>query len=202
MYNSIQHFNEFGVKKIEEIVRNFVSEKKDLADLVLGLRESLFELGRNIVTEVLEDMDEYLRNCAVRKKDWEIVRKDENGLLTSFGTIRYNRTYFKPKGEGSRKYLVDEIVGIEPHDRVSADVVINAIDEAIDNSYRKAGEQASYVDKLSKQAVMNKVHQIEVCEAPLKEQEKKEVRILYIEADEDHVLLMVPHTPQSDELYS
>jgi hypothetical protein len=189
MYNSIQHFNEFGVKKIEEIVRNFVSKKKDLADLVLGLRESLFELGRNIVTEVLEDMDEYLRNCAVRKKDWEIVRKDENGLLTSFGTIRYNRTYFKPKGEGSRRYLVDEIVGIEPHDRVSADVVINAIDEAIDNSYRKAGEQASYVDKLSKQAVMNKVHQIEVCEAPLKEQEKKEVRILYIEADEDHVAL-------------
>jgi hypothetical protein len=189
MYNSIQHFNEFGVKKIEEVVRNFVSEKKDLADLVLGLRESLFELGRNIVTEVLEDMDEYLRNCTVRKKDWEIVRKDETSLLTSFGTIRYNRTYFKPKGEGSRKYLVDEIVGIDPHDRVSADVVINAIDEAIDSSYRKAGEKASYVDKLSKQAVMNKVHQIEVHEAPLREAEKKEQRVLCIEADEDHVAL-------------
>ena len=47
-----------------------------MADLVLGLQESLFELGRNILTEVLEDMD--------------------------------------------------EIVGINPHDRVSADVVINS----------------------------------------------------------------------------
>lgn len=36
---------------------------------------------------------------------------------------------------------------------------------------------------------MNKVHQIEVKEAPIREQEKKEVRILYIEADEDHVSL-------------
>ena len=73
MYNSRQHFNEFGTKKIEEIIRNFVSEKKDLADLVLGLRESLFELGRNIVTEVLEDMDQYLRNCAVRKDRKSVV---------------------------------------------------------------------------------------------------------------------------------
>jgi len=189
MYNSIQHFNEFGAKKIEETIKNFLSENRDLADLVLGLKESLYELGRNIVTEVLEDMDQHLRDCAIRKKDWEIVRKDETGLLTSFGSIRYSRTYFKPKAEGKRLYLVDDIVGIDPHERVSADVVINAIEEAIDSSYRKAGEKASYVDAISKQAVMNKVHQVEVLEAPIEVIEKKDIRVLYIEADEDHVAL-------------
>lgn len=189
MYNSIQHFNEFGTRKIEETIKNFISEKKDVADLVLGLQESLFELGRNIVTEVLEDMDEYLRNCEIRKKDWEVVRKDDTGLLTSFGSIKYSRTYFKPKKEGKRQYLVDEIVGINPHDRVSADVVINALDEAIDSSYRKAGEEAAYMDIITKQAVMNKVHQIEVKDAPIEVQEKREARVLYIEADEDHVAL-------------
>lgn len=189
MYNSIQHFNEFGTRKIEETIKNFISEKKDFADLVLGLQESLFELGRNIVIEVLEDMDEYLRKSEIRKKDWEIVRKDETGLLTSFGSIKYSRTYFKTKREGKRQYLVDEIVGINPHDRVSADVVINAIDEAIDSSYRKAGEEAAYMDKISKQAVMNKVHQIDIQDAPIKVQEKRELRVLYIEADEDHVAL-------------
>ena len=189
MYNSIQHFNEFGTRKIEETIKNFISEKKDVADLVLGLQESLFELGRNIVTEVLEDMDEYLRNCEIRKKDWEVVRKDDTGLLTSFGSIKYSRTYFKPKKEGKRQYLVDEIVGINPHDRVSADVVINALDEAIDSSYRKAGEEAAYMDIITKQAVMNKVHQIEVKDAPIEVQEKRGARVLYIEADEDHVAL-------------
>ena len=119
MYNSIQHFNEFGVKKIEKAIKKFVGEQKDLADLIIGLQENLFELGRHIIKEVLEDMDEYLRSCEVRKRDWEIVRKDETGLLTSFGSVRYSRTYFKPKEKGKRRYLVDEIAGIKPHDRVS-----------------------------------------------------------------------------------
>ena len=173
-----------------------------MADLVMGLQESLFELGRNIVTEVLEDMDEYLRNCEIRKKDWEIIRKDNTGLLTSFGSIKYSRTYFKPKREGKRQYLVDEIVGINPHDRVSADVVINAVDEAIDSSYRKAGEEAAYMDRISKQAVMKKVHQIEVQDAPMEIQEKRELRVLYIEADEDHVALQESGKKKSEKKYS
>jgi len=32
MYNSIQHFNEFGVKTIEKTVRKFIKEGKDLVD--------------------------------------------------------------------------------------------------------------------------------------------------------------------------
>ncbi len=189
MYNSLQHFNEFGTKKIEKVIKSFINEKKDLADLVFGLQETLFELGRNIVKEVLEDMDDYLRNSAIRLEDWEVVRKDETGLLTSFGNIKYSRTYFKPKKEGSRKYLVDEIVGIGPHDRVSADVVINAIKEAIDTSYSKAGEKATYTDEITKQAVMNKIHEIKIKDAPLHILKKKDIRTLYIEADEDHVSL-------------
>lgn len=187
LYNSIQHFNELGVKKIEERIKKFISEGKDIADLILGVNQDLMELGRDIVTEVLEDMDEYLRQDGVRKKDWEIVRKDKTTLLTTFGQIRYNRTYFKPKGGGKRKYLVDEIVGIKPHERMTADVVINTLDEATESSYRKAGEKASYEDEVSKQAVMNKVHTAEVNPPKLKYSEKRDVRILYIEADEDHV---------------
>lgn len=189
MYNSIQHFNEFGLRKIEKVIETFVTEKKDLADLVLDLQETLFELGRNIVAEVLEDMDDYIRNSADRKKRYEIVRKDPSTLLTSFGLVAYSRTYFKPKAGGHRKYLVDELAGISPHDRVSADVVINAIEEATQSSYRKAGTKVAYDSDLSKQAVMKKVHEIEIVDAPLPSTEKRAVRVLYIEADEDHVAL-------------
>lgn len=34
MNNSIQHFNEFGSKKIEKAIERIISEKKDLADEV------------------------------------------------------------------------------------------------------------------------------------------------------------------------
>lgn len=189
MYNSIQHFNEFGVRKIEKAIETFITEKKDLADLVLGLQESLFELGRSIVTEVLEDMDEYIFNNGERKKKFEAVRKDHASLLTSFGMIAYSRRYYKSKESGNYTHLVDEYAGINPHDRVSADVVINALEEATESSYRKAGTKVAYDSDLSKQAVMKKVHEIEVLDVPLPFSEKKAVRVLYIEADEDHVAL-------------
>lgn len=187
MYNSIQHFLTFGTEKIEKRVRNFIHEQKDLGDLVIELQEELFELGRNILQEVLVDMDNYLRKSGTRKQHWEIVRKDPTSILTSFGPIHYERTYFKPKKHGKRHYLVDRIVGISPHDRVSADVVINALEEASESSYRKGGEKAAYMDEVSKQAVMNKVHEIEVTQPVIEMEEKIELKTLYIEADEDHV---------------
>ena len=189
MYNSIQYFNEYGVTKIEKEIKNFIKEGENIADLVLDLQEDLFELGRDILTEVLEDMDEYLRNSEVRKRKWEIVRRDKASILTSFGPVRYKRTYFKPKKGGKRHYLVDDIVGIKAHERVSADVVINAVDEAAESSYRKAGEKAAYMDEISKQAVMDKIHNLDFAKKDTNKYEKKNVKILYIEADEDHVHL-------------
>lgn len=190
MYNSIQQFNEFGFKKIEKAIENFLVEKKDIGDLVLGIQEGLYELGRNILSEVLEEMDEHIFESKERKKRYEVVRKnDENSLLTSFGMITYNRRYYRSKESGKYKHLVDDHVGIQPHDRVSADVVIKALDEATQSSYRKAGTNVAYDSDLTKQAVMNKVHEIEVVDAPLKFSEKKALRVLYIEADEDHVAL-------------
>lgn len=134
-------------------------------------------------------MDKHLRSSGLRKNNWEIVRKDETGILTTFVAIRFNRTYFKPKAGGKRKYLVDELVGLQPHDRMSADVVINVVDEAIESTYRKGGERADILDEISKQAVMNKIHDIEIVEPKPKVDKKRDIKILYIEADEDHVAL-------------
>lgn len=187
MYNSIQQFLDFGIANIRETVKSFIEQGDDVANLVLGLQKDIFELGRNIVAEVLDGMDEHLRKSGCRKQQWEVIRKDNASVLTSFGRVDYSRTYFLSKKTGQRKYLVDSIVGINPHDRVTADVVINAIDEAVDSSYRKAGEKASYVEKISKQAVMDKIHNLEVVQPSVNIQHKKENRVLFIEADEDHV---------------
>lgn len=187
MYNSIQQFLDFGIANIRETVKSFIEQGDDVANLVLGLQKDIFELGRNIVSEVLEGMDEHLRKSGCRKQQWEVIRKDNTSILTSFGTVDYSRTYFLSKKTGERKYLVDSIVGINPHDRVTTDVVINAIDEAVDSSYRKGGEKASYVDKISKQAVMDKIHTLEVTQPSVANECKKDNRVLFIEADEDHV---------------
>lgn len=199
MYTSLQHFNEFGAKKIEKVIKSFIEERKDIADLVYGIQGNLYELGRNIITEVLEDMDECLRKDRLRVKEWEIVRREATTILTTFGNVKYNRTYYKSKKNKEYKHLVDEIAGLEPHDRVSTDVVITTIEEAIESSYKKAGRKASYEDEITKQAVMKKVHGIEIKDAPINNKEKKEVKILYIEADEDHVPLQNKKNPKRDK---
>lgn len=187
MYNSIQQFLDFGIENIRETIKNFIEQGDDIANLVLGLQEDIFRLTRNIIAEVLEEMDEHLRKSGLRKQQWEIIRKDKAGVLTSFGMVDYSRTYFLSKKTGERKYIVDSIVGIEPHDRVTADVVINAIDEATDSSYRKGGEKASYVAGISKQAVMDKIHNLDVIQPIVAVENKRDIQVLFIEADEDHV---------------
>ncbi|PYG83908.1 uncharacterized protein UPF0236 [Ruminiclostridium sufflavum DSM 19573] len=187
MYNSIQQFLDFGIENIRETIEKFIEQGDDVTNLILGLQKDIFELGRNIVSEVLEGMDEHLRKSGLRKQQWEIIRKDSSSILTSFGMTNYSRTYFLSKETGERKYLVDGIVGIEPHERVTDDVVINAIDEAVDSTYRKGGERASYVDKISKQAVMDKIHNLEVVQPSAANKCKKDNKVLFIEADEDHV---------------
>lgn len=43
--------------QINSLQECFLRDGEDLAELVLGLKEDLFELGRNILVEVLEEMD-------------------------------------------------------------------------------------------------------------------------------------------------
>ena len=97
MYNSILHFNEFGVKKIEKVIKEFMENKnKNLGDLVMELEKPLQELQREIIKETIEAVDEIYRKDEGRKKDYHIERRDEkNTILTTCGNVSYQRTYFR-----------------------------------------------------------------------------------------------------------
>jgi hypothetical protein len=192
MYNSIQQFNQFGVKNIEKIIKTFIEqENHDIADLVIGLQKPLQELQCMLISETIEDLDEQLRKSSERKENWSITRScDCNRFMATCGEIKYERTYFKSKETGERAYLTDRMVGIKPHMRISNDVVINAIENAIDTSYRTSGKLATNTnDIISKQAVMKQIHEVEIPKTIKIREEKKKVRVLYIDADEDHVSL-------------
>lgn len=192
MYNSIQHFIDFGVKNIEKIIRDFIDGNNcDIANLVLGLQKPLQELQCNLISETIELLDDELRKSSIRKDKWFIDRNDDlNSFMATCGEIKYKRTYFKSKETGERKYLADHIVGIEPHMRISNDVVINTIENAIDTSYRASGTLATYTDDIvSKQSVMKQIHEVEIPTNQVEREDKKKVRVLYIDADEDHVSL-------------
>jgi hypothetical protein len=192
MYNSIQHFNQFGLKIIEKVIKTFIEqENHDIADLVIGLQKPLQELQCMLISETIEDLDEQLRESSERKEKWSIVRSDDcNKFMATCGEIKYQRTYFKSKETGERTYLTDKMVGIKSHMRISNDVVINAIENAVNTSYRVSGKLATNTDDvISKQAVMKQIHEVEIPKTIKIREEKKKVRVLYIDADEDHVSL-------------
>ena len=69
MYNSILHFNEFGVKKIEKVIKNFIGDgNKTIGDLVMELNKPMQELLCEIVKETIEEIDEAYRQDESRKK--------------------------------------------------------------------------------------------------------------------------------------
>ncbi|MFS8540721.1 MAG: ISLre2 family transposase [Tissierellales bacterium] len=184
---------------IEKITRDFnnniedlMLNSRDISRFIINTKKSLDEIGAMIVKEALEMLDEIIRESSSRKKEYYIQRRnDRKTLITIFGEVNYERTYYKSKKDGSYRYLSDELVGIYPYERMDLSYESELIKEAIETSYEKSGKRASSNVQVTKQTVMNtirKLGEVENDEAKLPTK-KKQVKTIYIEADEDHVAL-------------
>ena len=187
MHYSIQQFQENGIKNIETLIQKFIQNPHKMAEFIGGIKDEVIRLGLDIIKETFDECDEMLRKSQRRKKDWHIVKSDEKALITSLGTVTFNKTLFKNKKTGIRKYLFDEIMGIDPHERITEDAQAQLLKEAVATSYKRGGEAVSLMDIVSKQTVMNKIHSLKIPFDINKDSQKKEVDYLYIDADEDHV---------------
>jgi hypothetical protein len=187
MNNSIQHFYEKGLVELSKAADIFYNAPENLDEFIDAVIKPLLEFGVEYVSEVLQDSDECIRNSRQRKEKWNINRREKTQLLTRLGNVIYERTLFQDKKTGEYRYLLDDLMGLEPHTRMTAGAEAALIEEAIDSSYRKGGLLVSMTDSVSKQTVKNKIHEL-VIEEELKVPEvKKKVEVLYIDADEDHI---------------
>lgn len=189
MINSIQHFCAEGVKNLENVMVDYSVDMTKIAEMVQGITKGVIDLGLSIIAEEWESYDELLRKRKDLRSEWYIVRRDKTTLLTSLGSVTYHKTLFKNKFTGVHEYLLDRIMGIEEHARMTEDAEAKLLEEAVQTSYRRGGENAAITeDVVSKEAVMNKIHTLQF---PVVEPqpEKKALKYLYIDADEDHVSL-------------
>ena len=189
MINSIQQFQEKGIKNLTEIFSNYTNDLTKFAEMVQGVTREVTRLGLSMMEEELESYDQLLRERQDLRRGWHIERRDETKLLTSLGEIRYHKTYFHNKETGEYSYLLDQLMGLEKHARISEDAEAGLLEEAVESSYRKGGIHACIGEQeVSKETVMKKLHALRF---PLLEplKEKRKVSRLYIDADEDHVSL-------------
>jgi len=154
------------------------------------LKKELDSLGCEILKEVLETLDRKYRESEERKRNWTIVRnKDPKSILTQFGTLEFERTYYRHKQSRRYAYLVDEKVGIKPHERVGVNLKADLTEACASMSYEEATLQISRHNselKVSKQTAAACVKEFEAQKAAAPPM-KRRVPVLYVEADEDHV---------------
>lgn len=188
MEKSINEFQKNGIPSLENVVIKFYENPLKIAEFVDGIQENVLRFGLNIIKEQFEALDEAICRNELRKKNWEIVKHDEKTITTSIGDLTFRKTLFRNKTTGEARYLVDEKLGFEKHERMTEDAEAKMLKEAVQTSYRKAGEEMSILSSMSKQTVMNKLHDLEF---PRYEHKgpKKVVENLYIDADEDHIAL-------------
>lgn len=192
MENIINYLDEdfihYLAENIQKEVENYYDRPAELADFVLGIKKATDELGRRIIESVLNEIDDQFCRSEKRAQALEIKSHVSRKLLTSLGEIRFRHTLFHSKADGSPRYLLDELIGLDPNQKMTDDALAGILEEAAVTSYEKGGKSASLTDRVSRQTVKNKIHELRF--PPLTcPKIKRKVRFLYIEADEDHVAL-------------
>lgn len=188
MKNSILHFSENRIKNLEKAEESLAMNPEDLASYVQTVKDEVINLGLEIIQETLETFDEIIRNNPARKEKWGIVRRDNKQLITSLGTVYFNKTLFREKESGKSMYLLDDFLKLDKHQRMTEDAVAEVLKETVETSYRKGGAAVSINDTVSKETVKDIIHDLKF-PCMEKPKQKKQVDYLYIDADEDHVSL-------------
>lgn len=198
MYNSIIQFIEKDTKIIEELMTQHLLSGNMLR-FEEGLMDTIMEFGRKLYQEVLESVEKTIRDSAFRRQNYYVEHKeDRRTLLTRLGNIEIKRAYYTPKPGGKGVYLLDKYVGIESNDKVSQAALTSALREAVETSYRKGGEEACLTsDIISKETVKKLIHGLEIEMPEDIPEQKRKIKSLHIQADEDHVALQF-HNEKGD----
>lgn len=178
------------ILSVVEAVANFLEGGVDYLSFEKQLKKELDGLGLDLLQAVLESLDWEFRASKARRKEWTVVRKnDRKELLTPFGLLAYQRSYYRHKESKRYAYLVDEKIGLTPHTRVGASLKGDLVQTSAGISYEEATVQVSRHNaelKVSRQTVAACVKEFQAKAPPVPGQ-KRRVPVLYLEADEDHV---------------
>jgi hypothetical protein len=189
----IQQFSEKIMSEVKkELDKIFLEGESDISQLINLVDMNLKDLGSNIIKYIIEESDRIIKESKGRKRNWVVQSKDaENTLLTEFGEVKYKRTYYKSKGSKGFTYLVDDYFGIERYQRIDKGLEAKIVELSKDHSYQKSADLAVKTVELSRQTVKNKIRKLgEIDNRKVNNsEEKRHIKRLYIEADEDHISL-------------
>lgn len=193
LMNIIQQVMEIITKSYGENLEKALRGSIHFSDMTIKLEEDFRRAAALVAKEVLEYVNDEIKESKGRKKEWYVERNnDEKTISTVLGPITYKRTYYVHKQTGAYAYLSDDQVGITPHERIDLGLKSKILEHASSMSYQRTVDLIAHSGITSKTSVMNVVKESEPIPndaAALPNRKEETPSILYIEADEDHVAL-------------
>lgn len=196
MNTIIQCFLEKIISLEEKSLEN-LNNINFLLDLTDDLNQELMNLGKELILEYLNNLEEIIYESEERKEKYKSYQKNslanKRKLITIFGEIEFSRRYYQERlNEKEKIYLLDKAIGLEEKERMLVNVEEKMLNFATVKSYEFAGKHCAYNTEISKETVKNKIEELDFSNISQEKFEKKsDNKRLYIQADEDHVHIQV-----------
>ena len=146
------------VKGLLDAENKFFENPKDFSSLERSIKSSTEAFSASFLGEVLSRMNSMLSECGARKERFNTQRVDKRTLITSVGDVVFDCTYFKRTTEQEgHSYLLEELIGLDSHERFSEEAEVMLLTEALKTSYREATKVLPSKQSISKTTVMNKI---------------------------------------------
>ncbi|MFO7172338.1 MAG: ISLre2 family transposase [Bacillota bacterium] len=134
------------IREIVEIVLFVVQEvyklltgSPDLEALEVGVYRVMNEATRRLLEAACRNLDERLLEQRDKRR-LRSVHTRARTVLTPFGELRIERRYYVDREGGRGRYLLDEVLGLEPRQRLSPWLRKVAVALAAEMPYRRAAE--------------------------------------------------------------
>lgn len=175
------------VKGILEAEEKFFNNPQDFYSLETAVKHAAETFSADFLSTVLSSMNHQIYDNAWRKNRYNAQRTDERTIITTVGDVTFDCTYFRNKEDNSYHYLLEELINLDKHERLTEAAEVAVLTEALKTSYEEATRVLPSKQKISKSTVYEKVHGIAEEIPDEVSEEKKVCEYLHIEADEDHV---------------
>lgn len=175
------------VEKIYKEREKLVEDPTEFSSFETEVHKSFVEGARQFLVATLEDLDEEISKDSYRQIHYNVQRHDSRTLITTVGDVTFRRRLYRERKSGKYRYLLDEMMKLDPHERFSEAAEAAVLREAVKTSYREASLVIPTESGMTKTAVMNKVHGLTEWMPEEGHEEKKEAEWLLIDADEDHI---------------
>lgn len=151
--NIIQQILSLSTDFFNTNMESLVTGQASLTDVTLAVQEFVQNLGREVLSAMLEQADEAIYETVKPQRTYQIKETARpRTLVTTFGEITFHRRYYRQKDTGRYTYLLDEWCQLPAYSRIEASCQARLAEHAKDMSYAKAAQISTPVP-VSKQSV-------------------------------------------------